>query len=161
MCFCCTGKLLPEVAIPAILLDSVAMPVPEHVRLLRAKIGHDLLILTAVCAIVFDDAGRVLLHRRSDTGAWAVIGGILDPGETGVEVVPERISDLGIYCVYRHEEIAESVDIDGVAKECSQPLLPKYIRTCSEAEPTGTDSPNCLRTCSGVMFRCSSVPGRT
>lgn len=75
---------------------------------LRARVGHDLLILPAVCGLVFDESGRVLLHRRSDTGKWAVIGGMADPGEepadavvrevfeeTGVEVVPERIT--GVY----------------------------------------------------------------
>jgi 8-oxo-dGTP pyrophosphatase MutT (NUDIX family) len=84
------------------------MPIPEHVKLLRAKIGNDLLVLPGVCALVFDQAGRILLNRRTDTGRWAIIGGIADPGEepadavvrevfeeTGVHVVPERIS--GVY----------------------------------------------------------------
>jgi len=85
-----------------------AMPIPDFVKALRARVGNDLLFLPGVCGIVIDDAGRVLLHRRADTGAWAVIGGLLDPGEepadavvrevreeTGVEVVPERI--VGVY----------------------------------------------------------------
>ena len=84
------------------------MPIPDFVKALRAKVGHDLLFLPGVCGIVIDDAGRVLLHRRADTGTWAVIGGLPDPGEepadavvrevreeTGVEVVPERI--VGVY----------------------------------------------------------------
>jgi 8-oxo-dGTP pyrophosphatase MutT (NUDIX family) len=84
------------------------MAIPEYVKGLRAKIGHDLLLVPGVCGIVIDAEGRVLLHRRSDTGAWAVIGGIPEPGEepadavvrevgeeTGVDVVPERI--VGVY----------------------------------------------------------------
>jgi 8-oxo-dGTP pyrophosphatase MutT (NUDIX family) len=84
------------------------MGVPEYVRSLRSRIGHDLLLLPGVCGLVFDDAGRILLDRRSDTGRWSVIGGMPDPGEepadavirevfeeTGVHVVPERIT--GVY----------------------------------------------------------------
>ncbi len=64
--------------------------------------------MPGVCAIVFDDQQQVLLNRRADTGRWAVIGGLLEPGEepaagamrevleeTGVRIQPLRIS--GIY----------------------------------------------------------------
>ena len=84
------------------------MPVPEFIRSLRERIGHDLLWLPGVTGVVFDDAGRVLLGQRSDTGEWALPSGIPEPGEqmaqalarevleeTGVEVVVERL--LGIW----------------------------------------------------------------
>jgi 8-oxo-dGTP pyrophosphatase MutT (NUDIX family) len=84
--------------------------VPEHVLRLREKVGTDLLFLPAVCGIVVDAAGRVLLNRRTDTGRWALLGGILDPGEdvaagvvrevleeTGVHVRPDRI--VGVWTV--------------------------------------------------------------
>jgi len=84
------------------------MPVPEFVLRLREKIGHELLMLPGVCGLVFNEAGEVLLERRSDTGKWAVIGGMLEPGEapadgvvrevfeeTGVQVEPQRIT--GVY----------------------------------------------------------------
>lgn len=80
------------------------MATPDFIRELRADIGQRLLFLPGVTAIVFDDEGRVLLGRRSDTGRWAVLGGIPDPGEqpaqtavrevyeeTAVRCVPERI----------------------------------------------------------------------
>ncbi|SDQ36471.1 NUDIX domain-containing protein [Quadrisphaera sp. DSM 44207] len=80
------------------------MPVPEFIASLRARIGHDLLWLPGVTAVVRDAAGRVLLTRRSDTGAWALPSGIPEPGEqmaracarevleeTGVGVVVERL----------------------------------------------------------------------
>jgi 8-oxo-dGTP pyrophosphatase MutT (NUDIX family) len=84
-----------------------SMAIPEYVASLRAKVGHDLLLLPGVCALVFDPAGRVLLHRRADTARWALIGGTQEPGEepadavvrevdeeTGVEVSPERITGV-------------------------------------------------------------------
>lgn len=80
------------------------MATPDFIRELRADIGQRLLFIPGVTAIVFDDEGRVLLGRRSDTGRWAVLGGIPDPGEqpaqtavrevyeeTAVRCVPERI----------------------------------------------------------------------
>jgi 8-oxo-dGTP pyrophosphatase MutT (NUDIX family) len=80
------------------------MPIPEFVQHLRKKIGHDLILLPSVDAIVFNDAGEVLLHRRADSGKWSLISGIMEPGEepaaavvrevfeeTGITAVPERI----------------------------------------------------------------------
>lgn len=84
------------------------MPVPDHVLRLRSRVGHDLLLLPAVCGLVFRNDGRLLLGRRADTGRWALVGGIVEPGEgiadavvrevleeTGVRAVPEQVT--GIY----------------------------------------------------------------
>lgn len=83
------------------------MPVPDFLKRLREHVGHDLLPLVGVTAVVLDDHGRVLLHRRSDDGRWATPGGILEPGEqpapavvretweeTGVEVRVERLATV-------------------------------------------------------------------
>ncbi|MEU5218721.1 NUDIX domain-containing protein [Streptomyces sp. NPDC020807] len=80
------------------------MATPDFIRELRRTAGHQLLFLPGVSAVVFDDRGRVLLGKRSDNGMWAVIGGIVEPGEqpadcavrevfeeTAVRCVPERI----------------------------------------------------------------------
>ncbi|MDT0381230.1 NUDIX domain-containing protein [Streptomyces sp. DSM 42041] len=80
------------------------MATPEFIRAIRATAGQQLLFLPGVSAVVFDDEERVLLARRADTGRWAIIGGIAEPGEqpadtivrevreeTAVECVPERI----------------------------------------------------------------------
>ncbi|MET7455674.1 NUDIX domain-containing protein [Streptomyces sp. NPDC005574] len=80
------------------------MATPDFIQTLRAYAGHQLLWLPGVSVVVFDDEGRVLLNRRSDTGKWALIGGIPEPGEqpaacavreiheeTGVRAVVERV----------------------------------------------------------------------
>lgn len=80
------------------------MPTPKFILDLRAKIGHDLLWLTGLTGVVLDDQDQVLLVRRADTGGWALIGGILEPGEqpavglvreifeeTAVEAAVERL----------------------------------------------------------------------
>jgi ADP-ribose pyrophosphatase YjhB (NUDIX family) len=57
------------------------MPVPEYVANLRRSIGHDLLWLPGVTAVVLDGDASVLLVRRADNGRWAPVTGIVDPGE--------------------------------------------------------------------------------
>ncbi|NKI43670.1 NUDIX hydrolase [Streptomyces physcomitrii] len=102
------------------------MATPEFISTLRASAGHQLLWLPGVTAIVFDDAGRVLLGRRSDNGRWSVIGGIPDPGEqpaacavrevyeeTAVRCVPERVVlvESGQPVQYENGDICQFMDI--------------------------------------------------
>jgi 8-oxo-dGTP pyrophosphatase MutT (NUDIX family) len=66
--------------------------------------SEHLLWLPGVNAVVRDGRGQVLLNRRSDTGEWSLLSGILEPGEepaagvirevleeTGVRVLPVRL----------------------------------------------------------------------
>jgi 8-oxo-dGTP pyrophosphatase MutT (NUDIX family) len=84
------------------------MGISNYIRHVRRKIGHDLLLLPAISAIIINDRDEVLLHRSSDDGKWYTIGGAVEPGEdpadaavreakeeTGLDVVPERI--VGVY----------------------------------------------------------------
>lgn len=66
------------------------MTVPGFIRQLRTTIGHDLLFLSAVEAVVVSD-GRVLLARRADTGAWSIPGGIVEPGEYAADVAEREL----------------------------------------------------------------------
>lgn len=76
------------------------MTTPDFIREIRATAGHRLLLLPAVTAIVFDDRGRVLLGRRSDTGRWSVVGGICEPGEQPAETaVREVYEETAVRCV--------------------------------------------------------------
>jgi 8-oxo-dGTP pyrophosphatase MutT (NUDIX family) len=83
------------------------MPISPYLKSLRTVIGPRLLLLPGVTAVVLDDAGRVLLGQRADNGSWALIAGVMDPGEqpaetvvrevyeeTAVHVVPERITSV-------------------------------------------------------------------
>lgn len=84
------------------------MPVPEYVRQLREKIGHELLFMPGVIAVIVNERGETLIHLRADTENWALVGGILEPGEepapatvrevweeVGLHVEPEQI--VGVY----------------------------------------------------------------
>jgi 8-oxo-dGTP pyrophosphatase MutT (NUDIX family) len=66
--------------------------IPAYVQRLRDQLGGDaLLLLPAVSAVVFDDDGRILLGRRSDNGRWALVGGIVDPGESPADAVVREV----------------------------------------------------------------------
>jgi len=52
----------------------------DYVRGLRAKVGHDLLLMPTVAARIRDEDGRFLLVRHVE-GRWQLPGGAVDPGE--------------------------------------------------------------------------------
>jgi ADP-ribose pyrophosphatase YjhB (NUDIX family) len=48
---------------------------------------------TAACAVVFDAQGRLLLHRRTDNGRWALPGGAIEIGETADQAVVREVEE--------------------------------------------------------------------
>ncbi|MEK8109893.1 NUDIX domain-containing protein [Micromonospora sp. M12] len=81
------------------------MATPDYIVGLRKHVGHDLLWLPSVSAVVRNDAGELLLGQRADDGRWSVVSGFVEPGEqpatalvrevreeTGLEVAPVRLS---------------------------------------------------------------------
>ncbi|MDL9936754.1 NUDIX domain-containing protein [Gordonia sp. ABSL1-1] len=87
------------------------MPIPEFIRDLRAHIGHAPLWLSGVSAVVTNADDEILLTRRADTGQWAVVSGILEPGEEPAPAALREIAEeTGI-----HAEIIRltSVDVTG------------------------------------------------
>ncbi|MGK5445673.1 NUDIX hydrolase [Micromonospora sp. URMC 105] len=83
------------------------MGVPDYIRRMREHVGHDLLWLPSVSAVVRNDDGELLLACRSDDGRWSVVSGVVEPGEqpatavvreveeeTGLRVEPVRLSSV-------------------------------------------------------------------
>jgi ADP-ribose pyrophosphatase YjhB (NUDIX family) len=89
-------------------------------------------LIPGASAIVTDDQGRILLHRRSDNSRWALPGGAMDIGEsigesiaecivrevqeeTGLKVEPEYIvgiySDPGHVFAYDDGEVRQQFSI--------------------------------------------------
>lgn len=84
------------------------MPVSDYIRGLRARVGHDLLLVPSVTAILYDRQRRILLVRHSEGDVWGAPGGSIDPNEsppdavvremweeTGLIVEPVRL--MGVY----------------------------------------------------------------
>ncbi|MCL2021173.1 MAG: NUDIX domain-containing protein [Betaproteobacteria bacterium] len=79
-----------------------------YFKQLRAKIGHDLLLMPGVAAVIRDAYGRLLLQEKSSGEGWSLPAGAIEPGEnpeqavqrevleeTGLVVVPEEI--IGVF----------------------------------------------------------------
>ncbi|WP_432824262.1 NUDIX hydrolase [Dactylosporangium sp. CA-092794] len=84
----------------------------EYLKNLRNHVGHDLLLVPGVSAVILNDAGELLLGRRTDTGGWSLLAGMVDPGEqpadaivrevreeSGIEVAVERLVGAAMHAV--------------------------------------------------------------
>ena len=69
------------------------MPTPDFVLALRERVGTHPLFLTGVTAVVRNSQGEVLLARRVDNGQWALVSGILEPGEQPAEGLRREIEE--------------------------------------------------------------------
>ena len=102
------------------------MPAPDYILRLRSKIGNDPLWVPGVRGVVLDGQGRVLLAQRADNGQWALITGMLEPGEhparglvreifeeTAVVAEPERVVSVGAVgpVTYPNGDVCEFLDV--------------------------------------------------
>jgi ADP-ribose pyrophosphatase YjhB (NUDIX family) len=73
------------------------MGVSGYVAGLRARVGHDLLLLPGATVVPVDDAGRILLVRQNDDDTWGTIGGSVDPDEApAVAATREAREETGL-----------------------------------------------------------------
>jgi len=111
------------------------MAISPYITRLREFVGHDLLLLPGASGVVRDDAGRILLIRRSDTGQWSLPAGMIDPGEQPADAALREIfEETGV--------VAEIERLGGVAMHAAH-------------YPNG-DRCEYL----AVWFRCRAVGGR-
>ena len=77
--------------------------------------GHDLLLVPVVAALIHDEHGRLLLQEKSSGEGWSLPAGIIEPGEspeqamirevreeTGLVVRPRAIAGVFGGPEYRH-----------------------------------------------------------
>jgi ADP-ribose pyrophosphatase YjhB (NUDIX family) len=68
-------------------------------------------LVPAASAVVVDDEGRILLHRRSDNGKWALPGGVMELGESLADCVIREV----------REETGLDVAVSGIVGIYSDP----------------------------------------
>lgn len=79
------------------------MATPQFIIDTRKKLGHDPLWLSGITAYVEDGEGRILLGQRADTGQWALVYGIIEPGEEpACAAVREVMEETGVAVRPRH-----------------------------------------------------------
>jgi 8-oxo-dGTP pyrophosphatase MutT (NUDIX family) len=74
-----------------------AMGMSPYIRRLRARVGHERLLIAAVTVLVWDPDGRLLLAQDSDSGLWMTIAGAIELDESPREAaVREAREEAGI-----------------------------------------------------------------
>ena len=102
------------------------MPISPFITNLRQKIGHDLLFLMGINAVVLNDQREILLVNSKETGLWMPIGGMVEPGEepadsavrevfeeTGVHAQPQRLIAVydGPQVTYSNGDLAHYITV--------------------------------------------------
>src|SRR5262245_9937365 len=73
------------------------MPISDHLKKVRDKVGHDLLVLPSAAVAVQDPYGKVLFGLHSDKRIWVVPGGLIEPGELPADAaVRETWEETGL-----------------------------------------------------------------
>lgn len=69
------------------------MTTPNFILELRQQVGHKLLWLIGITAYVQREDGRILLGRRADSGKWALVSGINEPGEQPADTTVREVKE--------------------------------------------------------------------
>lgn len=64
-----------------------------YLRRLRSKIGHDLLLLPSVAAVIKDIEGRILLQEKASGEGWSLPAGAIEPGETPEQAICREVRE--------------------------------------------------------------------
>jgi 8-oxo-dGTP diphosphatase len=110
------------------------MPISPYLRELREHVGHAMLMVPGVSAVVLNGDGELLLGRRSDDGRWSLLAGSVDPGEQPAEAIVREV----------HEESAVEIRVDRLAG----------VALHANTYPNG-DQCQFLN----VWFRCTAIGG--
>lgn len=112
------------------------MAMAPHIASLRAKVGHELLLLPSVAVLPVDQDGRLILVRQVETGQWATVGGAVDVDESPADAARRETA----------EEIGTDVELTAILGVVGGPdfriTYPNgdqcaYVSTVYEARITG------------------------
>lgn len=70
----------------------------DYVVSIRARVGHDFLLLPGVTAVI-RDGERFLLARHAHSGVWSLIGGGVEPGEDPADAVVREVLEETGACI--------------------------------------------------------------
>jgi 8-oxo-dGTP pyrophosphatase MutT (NUDIX family) len=74
------------------------MSTSAYLHSLRRAVGHELILVPSVTAVIFDIRGRLLLGRNAESTIWVAPGGAIDPGELPADAVArETWEETGLF----------------------------------------------------------------
>lgn len=66
---------------------------PNYIRWIRSRIGHENIFLNFSGACIVNEKGQVLLQKRGDFNAWGFPGGALELGESAEEALIREVRE--------------------------------------------------------------------
>ncbi len=69
------------------------MAISEHLKMLRQKIGNEILQIPSVAAVIRNSDGKILFVKNAEDGIWGLPAGAIDLGETPVEAVIREVGE--------------------------------------------------------------------
>ncbi|MBV9216215.1 MAG: NUDIX domain-containing protein [Acidobacteria bacterium] len=146
----------------------------KYIKKLREKVGHDLLLVPGVAAIIRDDDGKVLIQKNKQ-GKWNLPAGAIEPGEkpaqsiarevfeeTGLKVKPTAI--VGVVggapeyrMTYDNGDSVESTTIVFHCDICGGELKPQDDETAVLKFVTVRDMPGLLTKLPKTMYSLKST----
>lgn len=73
------------------------MAISDYLKNLRKQVGHEILQIPSVAAIIRNENGKILLVKNAENDVWGLVGGAIDLGETPAEaVVREVFEETGL-----------------------------------------------------------------
>lgn len=69
------------------------MSISPYLAMLRSHVGHDLLLVPAVAAIVKNEGGEVLFVWGVEDGRWGLPARAVDPGESPAGAVVREVRE--------------------------------------------------------------------
>lgn len=115
---------------------------PDYIKYIREKVGHDEIILVFAGAVVSNEVGQILLHQRADTSMWSLPGGAMEMGETAAETAIREV----------REETGLIIKIDGLIGVYSN----KYTELANKDKYYGVGISFCASVVGGKIIRESN-----
>jgi HAD superfamily hydrolase (TIGR01450 family) len=116
-------------------------------------------VAAAVAAVVFDDAGRVLLGLRADKGLWGIPSGHVEPGESVVDAVRREVREEAGLDVAVESLIGIYSDPESQTFVYPSGRITHFITNCFRCRITGGDlRPDGTETLAVRFFSCDDLP---
>ena len=117
----------------------------NYIQSLRSKIGHDLIMLPGVAAVISDADGRLLLQEKASGEGWSLPAGAIELGETPEQAIEREVFEETGLRVVRSEILAV---FGGSEFRCTYPngdqveYLVVLFKCVTSGEPGGFTDPD-------------------
>lgn len=69
------------------------MPISPYLKSIRERVGHEMLLVPSVAAVIPNERGEILVIKRSDDGTWSLPAGSIDPDETPAQAIIREVTE--------------------------------------------------------------------